>query len=74
MHLLHPVSHIGHHVVEHAERIPHHVLHKYKRQKKHNQIRAVRVERAWLEFHTVTRPYQPINNSIMCISIHARIQ
>lgn len=33
VHLLHPVSHVGHHVVEHAERVPHHVLHDRKRKR-----------------------------------------
>lgn len=31
VHVLHPVSHVGHKVVKHAERVPHHVLHKHKR-------------------------------------------
>lgn len=30
VHVLHPVPHVGHHVVKHAERIPHHALHKHR--------------------------------------------
>lgn len=44
------------------------------RMQKAKKTNRIRVERAWLESHTVTRSYQLINNSIMCTSIHTHIQ
>lgn len=64
VHLPHPVSHVDHHVVEHAERVPHHVLSKHKRK---------RPAVAELRGHMFKRHYQLVNNPIMCTNIHAQI-
>lgn len=43
VHLLHPVSHARHHVVEHAERVPGHFLQRHKRGKE----KPTKAQRSW---------------------------
>lgn len=68
VHLLHLASHVGHHVVKHTKRVPHHVLHKHKRKR---TAKGQRGSMARLARRVVTRHYQLINNTIMCTNICA---
>lgn len=69
VHLLHPASHVDHHVIEHAEGVPH-VL------SKHEKKRPARGQTGWMAgimHHMFTRNCQLVNNSIICTNMRVQI-
>lgn len=48
VHVFHPVSHIGHHVVEHAEWVHHHVLNQHKRTSRARRVEGLGTYATWL--------------------------